>query len=58
MIARIWKVDKPTWRETGEPPIEALKIFNVMLMNSKFNREGGNLIATGGHSSVVTVWDS
>lgn len=29
-----------------------------MLMQSKFNKGAGDLIASGGHSSVVTVWNS
>lgn len=28
-----------------------------MLMNSKFNKGNANLIATGGHSPKITVWD-
>lgn len=28
-----------------------------MLMNSKFNKGAANLIATGGHSGKITVWD-
>eukprot|EP00351_Strombidinopsis_sp_SopsisLIS2011_P004972 CAMPEP_0116886286 /NCGR_PEP_ID=MMETSP0463-20121206/20028_1 /TAXON_ID=181622 /ORGANISM="Strombidinopsis sp, Strain SopsisLIS2011" /LENGTH=52 /DNA_ID=CAMNT_0004546339 /DNA_START=1171 /DNA_END=1329 /DNA_ORIENTATION=- len=29
----------------------------MMLMVSKFNNNDGSLIATGGHSSKVVVWD-
>lgn len=29
-----------------------------MLMNSKFNRVQSNLIATGGHSGTVFIWDA
>jgi len=42
-----------------------VKTFNIMLMNSKFNRppQDGKvaytqLVATGGHSGVVTVWNA
>ena len=28
-----------------------------MLMNSKFNKGAANLVATGGHSGKITVWD-
>jgi len=29
----------------------------MMLMVSKFNSNDGSIIATGGHSSKVVVWD-
>jgi len=46
--------------------LENVKPFKMMLMNSKFNKPGVNeqsashlqLIATGGHSGVVTVWNA
>ena len=52
MVARVWKVD-----EQGEVKIEKVKNFNDILMNSKFNTERGNLVATGGLFSVISVWD-
>jgi WD40 repeat protein len=29
-----------------------------MLVMSKFNKERGDLIASGGHSAIVTVWNA
>lgn len=61
MMARIWRFDE----ETGQIDIESVKTFNMMLMNSKFNRPSPDakgsftqLVATGGHSGVVTVWNA
>lgn len=61
MMARIWRYDE----ETGHYYIESVKTFNMMLMNSKFNKPPPNaetkytqLVATGGHSGVVTVWNA
>jgi hypothetical protein len=61
MMARIWRFDE----ETGHINIESVKTFNMMLMNSKFNKppQDGKaaytqLVATGGHSGVVTVWNA
>lgn len=34
MMARVWRIDK----ESGQFEIENVKSFNVMLMNSKFNK--------------------
>jgi len=57
MMARIWRFDD----ESGHFEIESVKSFNVMLMNSKFNKpsqtDSTQLVATGGHSGVVTVWN-
>jgi WD40 repeat protein len=57
-MARIWKFDA----ETGNINIEKIKNFKVMLMNSKFNKctQPGEeqLIATGGHEGIVTVWNA
>lgn len=36
----------------------AIKPFKFMLSQSKFNKGTGDLIASGGHSSVVSVWNS
>lgn len=52
MVARVWRVD-----EQGEVKIEKVKNFSDILMNSKFNTERGNLVATGGLFSVISVWD-
>lgn len=52
MVARVWKVD-----ENGEVKIEKVKNFSDILMNSKFNVDRGNLVATGGLFSVISVWD-
>lgn len=52
MMARIWRLDE----ESGHFEIESVKGFNVMLMNSKFNKPTAGetqftqLVATGGHS--------
>lgn len=61
MMARIWRFDE----ETGQIDIESVKTFNMMLMNSKFNKPHADsktafqqLVATGGHSSVVTIWNA
>lgn len=61
MMARIWRHDE----ETGHYYIESVKTFSMMLMNSKFNKPPANaetkytqLVATGGHSGVVTVWNA
>lgn len=60
MMARIWRFDE----ESGHFEIESVKSFNVMLMNSKFNKPTAGeaqftqLVATGGHSGVVTVWNA
>ncbi len=61
MMARIWRYDE----ETGHFNIESVKTFSMMLMNSKFNKPPANadtkytqLVATGGHSGVVTVWNA
>lgn len=54
-MARIWKVDETS----GHINIESIKSFPTMLMNSKFNKakQGEDyLIATGGHSGIVSVW--
>lgn len=57
-MARIWKYDE----STGHINIESIKSFGMMLMNSKFNKtakpDDESLIATGGHSGIVTVWRS
>lgn len=50
-IARVWD-------HFGN--LESVKNFNMMLMVSKFNGNdsyGSNLVATGGHSNQVMVWD-
>ena len=52
MVARVWKVE-----DNGEIKIEKVKNFTDILMNSKFNKDKGNLVATGGLSSIITVWD-
>jgi len=52
MVARVWKVE-----DNGEIKIEKVKNFTEILMNSKFNVDRANLVATGGLSSVITVWD-
>lgn len=54
MVARIWKLEDS---DGTQIEIENIKNFNMMLMNSKFNKGAGNLIATGGHSGKITVWD-
>lgn len=60
MMARIWKQDE----ETGHYNIESVKTFNMMLMNSKFNKPSDQnqpytqYVATGGHSGIVTVWNA
>jgi len=54
MGARIWKLED---LEGKQNEIENIKIFDMMLMNSKFNKGAGNLIATGGLSGKITVWD-
>lgn len=54
MVARIWKLDDQVGTLIE---IENIKNFNMMLMNSKFNKGNANLIATGGHSGKITVWD-
>ena len=54
MVARIWKLDDQIGTQIE---IENIKNFNMMLMNSKFNKGAANLIATGGHSGKITVWD-
>ena len=61
MMARIWRFDE----ETGQIDIESVKTFYMMLMNSKFNKPNADsksafqqLVATGGHSSVVTIWNA
>ena len=58
MMARIWRIDE----ESCHYEIENVKPFNVMLMNSKFNKPSGHdsqqYVATGGHSGVVTVWNA
>lgn len=57
-MARIWKFDE----ESSHFEIESVKSFTMMLMNSKFNKPPQDsspftqLVATGGHSGVVTVW--
>jgi len=54
-MARIWKVDE----KLHLLHIESIKSFPTMLMNSKFNKAKAGedyLIATGGHSGIVTVW--
>jgi len=58
MMARIWRFDE----ESGHFEIEMVKTFGVMLMISKFNRtipgdtQYTPLVATGGHSGVITIW--
>ncbi len=55
--ARIWRYQE----ESGCYEITNVKPFTVMLMNSKFNKnspEKQQLVATGGHSGVVTVWNA
>jgi WD40 repeat protein len=52
MVARVWKVE-----DNGEIKIEKVKNFTEILMNSKFNIDKANLVATGGFSSIITVWD-
>jgi WD40 repeat protein len=54
MGARIWKLEDS---DGTQIVIENIKTFNTMLMNSKFNKGAANLIATGGHSGKITVWD-
>jgi len=61
MMARIWRFDE----ESGHFTIESVKTFSMMLMNSKFNKppQDSNiaytqLVATGGHSRIVTVWNA
>lgn len=54
MVARIWKLNEQSGAQVD---IENIKNFNMILLNSKFNKGSGNLIATGGHSSKITVWD-
>jgi WD40 repeat protein len=56
--SRVWKVDE------GEAKVEEeckgvyrLKNFKMMLMMSKFNKGNGDYIASGGHSTTVTVWN-
>jgi WD40 repeat protein len=52
MMARIWRFDD----ESGHFEIESVKSFNVMLMNSKFNKPSQSdttqLVATG----VTLAW--
>jgi WD40 repeat protein len=54
MVARIWKLEDS---DGTQIEIENIKNFNMMLMNSKFNKGAANLIATGGYSGKITVWD-
>lgn len=55
MVARIWKLEDSNGTQIE---IENIKNFNSMLMNSKFNKGTGNLIATAGFkSAMITVWD-
>lgn len=54
-MARILKVDE----KSGNISIDSIKSFPTMLMISKFNKAKpgeDDLIATGVHSGVVTVW--
>ena len=37
---------------------QAKNFGKIMLMMSKFNKERGDLIASGGHSAIVTVWNA
>lgn len=48
-VARVWDTDSK---------INKLKVFKMMLMQSKFSKGDGSLVATGGHSGTVTVWNS
>jgi WD40 repeat protein len=59
MMARIWRFEE----ESGQFEIEMVKTFGVMLMISKFNKMNPGdpkstpqLVATGGHSGVITIW--
>lgn len=51
-VARIWEV------EDGKVKINNIRAFKVMLMQSKFSKGDGAFVATGGHSGVVSVWNS
>lgn len=51
-LARVWKIDAD-----HSIKLEKFMGFTEMLMNSKFNKGEGNLVATGGHSNKVTVWN-
>ena len=54
MGARIWKLEDS---DGTQIVIENIISFNAMLMNSKFNKGAANLIATGGHSGKIIIWD-
>lgn len=58
--ARVWKVDEKEFQKSGEEDcktLHQLKNFKIMLMMSKFNKGVGDMIASGGGSSVVTIWN-
>lgn len=52
MVARVWEI-----LPSGEVEIKNVKGFNVSLMNSKFNEQQSNLVATGGMMHQIYVWD-
>jgi WD40 repeat protein len=55
MVARIWKLDVS---DGTQIEIDNIKNFNMMLMNSKFNKGPANLVAAAGFKSGrITVWD-
>lgn len=56
--ARVWKVEESGSQSEEKQSMVAIKPFKFMLMQSKFNKGAGDLIASGGHSPVVTVWNS
>lgn len=55
--SRVWKVEEHGKSTEDCSGVYRLKNFKIMLMMSKFNKGAGELIASGGHSSTVTVWN-
>jgi transducin (beta)-like 1 len=57
-FARVWKVDEVVPSDETGLMHKAKNFGKTMLMMSKFNKERADLIATGGHSPYVTVWNA
>lgn len=53
----MWRVDDQDKTEEDCKGVQRLKNFKFMLMMSKFNKYNGEMVASGGMSTVVTVWN-